>query len=336
MKNNTKIRKSHGSGGQQSHDLLENVFIPHFRNSYLSDLEDSAVLEGWNGNIAFTTDSYVVDPLQFPGGDIGKLAVSGTINDLAVRGAKPLYLTAGFILEEGLEISVLDNIVRSMAETSKQSGVKIVAGDTKVVSRGSADKLFINTAGIGSVPENLKLGAKYIEPGDEIIINGNIGDHGLAVLLAREDFGLITDIESDVNPLSSLIRKVLDADVKLHAMRDPTRGGLASTLNEIAQLRSVDMYIDEDHIPISDTVESVCQLLGLDPFSIANEGKALFFVAPDDCGRLLQILGSQPLGVHAARIGTVRAGNGQVVLNTRIGGNRLIDMPLGELLPRIC
>lgn len=330
------IKQSHGSGGKMSQDLIEAVFLPFFKNSYLMQLDDSAVLKGWQGKIAFTTDSYVVDPLIFPGGDIGKLAVCGTVNDLAVQGAIPLYLTCGFILEEGLEIAVLKKIVQSMAETANQAGVKMVSGDTKVVAKGSGDKIYINTSGIGRIEKDLNWGSRQVRTGDDIIINGNIGEHGLAVLLAREDFGLESDIVSDVNPLSEMISMLITSGVKIHAMRDPTRGGLAATLNEIAAASQSDLVIEEESIPISEPVYSVCQLLGLDAFTIANEGKSIIFADSRDSKRVLEIIKSHPLGRNAAKIGTVHNGEGQVILKTRIGGKRLIDMPLGELLPRIC
>ncbi len=336
IKKTDHIKLSHGSGGKMSQDLIKTIFLPHFNNPYLERLDDSAVFESWSGKIALTTDSYVVDPIIFPGGDIGKLAVSGTINDLAVKGAEPLYLSASFILEEGLSISLLEQIVQSMAETATTARVRIVTGDTKVVPKGSADKLFINTSGIGCIKNGLNWGTTEIAPGDDIIINGNIGEHGLAVLLAREDYGLVTNIQSDVNPLSDLIGRVRNEKFLIHAMRDPTRGGLAATLNEMAQAAQFDFIIQESNIPLSSAVHSACQMLGLDAFSIANEGKVVLFVDSADSAKVLETLKSHPLGQNAAKIGTVVHGNGKVVMNTRMGGRRLIDYPLGELLPRIC
>ncbi|MBD3377144.1 hydrogenase expression/formation protein HypE [candidate division KSB1 bacterium] len=330
------IKLSHGSGGKISHDLIQTIFLPYFNNHYLERLDDSAVLESWNGKIALTTDSYVVDPIIFPGGDIGKLAVSGTINDLVVKGAEPLYLTAGFILEEGLTLSLLEQIVQSMAETATTAGVKIVTGDTKVVPKGSADKLFINTSGIGRIANGLSWGISEIVPGDDILLNGNIGEHGLSVLLAREDYGLVTDIQSDVNPLSELVGLVRNEKFRIHAMRDPTRGGLATTLNEMAQAADFNFVIQERYIPLSGAVYSACQMLGLDALSIANEGKVVIVVDSADSEKVLETLRSHPLGQNAAKIGTVMDGSGQVIMNTRIGGRRLVDLPLGELLPRIC
>ncbi len=336
IKKTDHIKLSHGSGGKLSQDLIKTIILPHFNNPYLERLDDSAVLESWNEKIALTTDSFVVDPIIFPGGDIGKLAVSGTINDLVVKGAEPLYLTAGFILEEGLSISILEQIVQSMAETATIAGIKIVTGDTKVVSKGSADKIFINTSGIGRIENGLNWDRTEISPGDDIIINGNIGEHGLSVLLAREDYGLITDIQSDVNPLSDLVGILRKEKLRIHAMRDPTRGGLAATLNEMAQAAHFDFVIQESNIPLSSAVHSACQILGLDALSIANEGKVVIFVDSADSETLLQNLKSHPLGQNASKIGTVIHGEGQVIMNTRIGGRRLIDLPVGELLPRIC
>lgn len=331
------IQLDHGSGGRATHDLVGKLFAEAFQNPFLSELNDSAVLDVDAGRIAMTTDSYVVDPVEFPGGDIGSLAVHGTVNDLSMRGARPLYLTAGFILEEGLEISLLERIVNSMAGAAREAGVVVVAGDTKVVPRGKADKIFINTAGIGVVPMGINIGGQYAVPGDVILINGTIGDHGLAILCRREGLSMENEIRSDAASLNDLVETMLGVCSEIHVLRDPTRGGVATTMNEIAQQSQVGICLNEADLPVRQDVAGACELLGLDPLYVANEGKVLVFVPKADADRVLATMRAHPLGAEACHIGTVTAEDqGRVVLKTLIGGRRLIDMLRGEQLPRIC
>jgi hydrogenase expression/formation protein HypE len=331
------ILLAHGSGGQLGHDLIEQVFVRAFNNRTLAALSDSAVVKG-SANIAFTTDSYVVSPLFFPGGDIGKLAVCGTVNDLAVVGAQPRYLSAGFIIEEGLSLETLERIVRSMASTARAAGVDIVTGDTKVVGRGAADGMFINTAGVGHMPDNLSLGTDQLRPGDRILVNGTVGDHGMAVMMEREGLQLRASLESDCAPLNGLIAEILHAHPDgIRCMRDPTRGGLVSTLNEWADAAQVGIEIDESKVPFDPQVEGACELLGLDPLYVANEGKVVLAVAPDIAERVLDTLVAHPLGQKAAIIGEITAQHaGRVVLRTSLGARRILAMLAGEQLPRIC
>ena len=333
---NDHIILAHGSGGALSQALTKEVFLTRFNNQTLAKLDDSAILTLNTDRVAFTTDTYVVDPLFFPGGDIGKLSVCGTINDLAVQGAVPRFLSVGFVLEEGLSISVLKRIVDSMAQTAQLAGVEIVTGDTKVVPKGAADKVFINTAGVGEVKDGVNVSSANVKPGDAVIITGTLGDHGISVLVAREQLGLSTSLQSDVAPLNGLIAEVLQATSEVHAMRDPTRGGLAATLNEIATHSGVDIELEEDAIPVSEAVAGACELLGFDPLYIANEGKAVIFVPVNKASAVLARIQNHPLGRDAAVIGNVRQGRGRVFMKTRVGGSRIIDMPVGEQLPRIC
>jgi hydrogenase expression/formation protein HypE len=319
------------------HELVQKLFIENFRNDFLLEMNDSALVEGLGARIAMTTDSYVVDPIIFPGGDIGSLAVHGTVNDLAMRGAKPLYLTVGFILEEGLSLDVLRKIIGSMAEAARSAGVLIVAGDTKVVPRGKADKIFINTSGIGSVPSGVCVGGQYARAGDAVLINGSIGDHGMAVLCKREGLALENEIVSDSAPLNDLVENMLHACPFIHVLRDPTRGGVATTLNEIAQQSGVGIKLYEEDLPIREDVAGACELLGFDPLYVANEGKVLVFVPPESVEVVLHTMRRHSLGRNACKIGEVVAGDpGRVFLRTRIGGHRLVDMLRGEQLPRIC
>ncbi len=332
-----KITLAHGSGGKLTHDLVNQLFLPCFNNAALSQLGDSALLDIRGAKVAFTTDSYVVKPLFFPGGDIGKLAVSGAINDLAVVGAKPLYLSAGFIIEEGFELSHLERVVNSMKETAALAGVEIVTGDTKVVEKGSADRLYINTCGIGVVNDGINLSTSLIEAGDKIIISGTIGDHGLAVLSERESLGFTSPIVSDCAPLSGMIMKILDSGAHIKFMRDPTRGGLATTLNEIVNFKKYGIVINEQTIPVNDGVRALCEILGYDPLYIANEGKVVIVVTSDDARAVCDLLRKDALGKDAAIIGEVTAEQrGRVSLKTVIGGTRVIDMLVGDQLPRIC
>jgi hydrogenase expression/formation protein HypE len=334
------ITLSHGSGGKATHNLIEGVFAPAFSNLLLEPLDDAAVFtpDVLSPRLAFTTDSYVVNPLFFPGGDIGKLAVHGTINDLAMAAAEPLYLSAGFILEEGFPIADLRRIVASMASAAADAGVSIVAGDTKVVQRGKADGLFINTTGIGVVRARWPMGQTQLRPGDKVLLSGPIGDHGIAIMLAREALDIETTIESDTAPLHALVAALLNAaEDNLHCLKDPTRGGVATTLNEMALSSQVAIALDELAIPVRAEVRGACEILGLDPLTIANEGKLLAVVAPEAARVALAALRAHPLGQEAAIIGTVQPGPaGMVFLRTDIGGTRVLDMLVGDPLPRIC
>jgi len=333
---------AHGSGGQLSHELVERVFAHHFDNPILAALNDAAVLDALTGKdgsrLAFTTDSYVISPLFFPGGDIGKLAVCGTVNDLAVMGAQPRYLSAAYILEEGLPISTLERVVASMAETARAAGVEIVTGDTKVVDHGAADGLFINTAGLGVVETGLDVQPRNLRTGDQILVSGTVGDHGIAVMMVREGLQFSTDLQSDCAPLNGLIAPLLAAcPGAVHCMRDPTRGGLVGTLNEWAQVAGVGIVIEECAIPLREQVRGACEILGLDPFYVANEGKVVVAVAPEHAEAALVALRAHPLGREAAIIGQVTADHPRrVVARTPIGARRILDMLVSEQLPRIC
>jgi hydrogenase expression/formation protein HypE len=335
--NSRTIQLDQGSGGRATHELVQDLFVNVLENEYLREMNDSALVKVHDGQIAVTTDSYVVDPIFFPGGNIGSLAVHGTVNDLAMRGARPLYLTAGFILEEGLPLELLAQIVASMAEAAREAKVLIVAGDTKVVPRGKADKIFINTAGIGVVPLGVRIGGQYAQAGDAVLINGTIGDHGMAVLCKREGLTFENEIQSDSAALNDLVAKMLDASPRIHVLRDPTRGGVATTLNEIAQQSGVGIRLFEEVLPIRGDVAGACELLGLDPLYVANEGKVLACIPADSAAVVLEAMQTHPLGKLACQIGEVVATDtGRVFLRTRIGGHRLVDMLRGEQLPRIC
>ncbi|MBN1368251.1 MAG: hydrogenase expression/formation protein HypE [Dehalococcoidales bacterium] len=331
-----KILLSHGSGGKIAHDLIEKSFVKAFDNSLLAKLDDAAVFEA-KGMLAFTTDSYVVNPIFFPGGDIGKLSVCGTVNDLAMAGAKPLYLSLAFIIEEGLLQTDLEKIVGSIQKTAKEAGIQIVTGDTKVVNRGTADKIFINTAGVGLVPKGVNISGSNAKPGDKVILSGHIGDHGIAVMSKREGLGFKTRLESDCAPLGGLVAAILKASTDIHAMRDPTRGGLATTLNEIAEQSRVNIRIEEVKIPVREEVLGACEMLGLDPLYVANEGKLIAIVPPENAEKVLTAMRKHKYGKDAAIIGEVRAEHpGQVVMNTVLGASRIVDMLVGDPLPRIC
>jgi hydrogenase expression/formation protein HypE len=338
----TRITLAHGSGGKAMHDLIEDVFVATFDNAALDPLEDQArlplaELASQGDRLAFTTDSYVVDPLFFTGGDIGRLAVTGTVNDLAVGGARPLYLSCAIIAEEGLDIALLRRVARSMQDTAAEAGVKLVTGDTKVVPRGAADKLFINTAGIGVIPEGVSIAACRAQPGDAILVNGTIGDHGVAILQARSDLGLAVEIASDCQPLNGLAATLLEACPAVHCLRDATRGGVATVLNEFAAASRLCLRIRETALPVRNEVRGVCELLGLDPLYVANEGKLVAIVPGQDAERALAALQSHPAGRQAAIIGEVaRTPEETVVLITPFGGSRIVDMLVGEQLPRIC
>ncbi len=332
------VTMAHGSGGTASRDLVRDLFLAHYGTPTLADLGDAALLALPGGRLAFTTDSYVISPLFFPGGDIGRLAVCGTVNDLAVAGATPCYLSAGFILEEGLPLEVLDRVAASMGETARAAGVQIVTGDTKVVERGAADGLYINTAGVGTVPDGRLLGPGQLRPGDCLLVSGTIGDHGLAVMLTREGFAFQSDLVSDCAPLHDLVASLLEAcPGGVRTMRDPTRGGLASLLNEWALAAGVGLEVAQASIPLREDVRAACELLGLDPLHAANEGKVVAAVAPEDAESALAALRAHPLGREAAVIGQVTAEHaGRVVLRTPFGARRLLGMLAGDQLPRIC
>jgi hydrogenase expression/formation protein HypE len=334
--NEDRILLAHGSGGKLSHDLIEEIFLPALENPILDRLDDSAVFEV-SGRVAFTTDSYTVNPIFFPGGDIGRLAVCGTVNDLSMSGARPLYLSLSFIIEEGLPVAELKQVVTSIREAADEAGVKIVTGDTKVVNQGTADKLFINTAGVGILPEGVDISASNARPGDIIIINGNIGDHGIAVLSQREGLKFQVPVPSDCAPLNKLVAEMLAESTSIHCLRDPTRGGLATTLNDFAGQSNVGIDIEEDKVPVDKAVLAACELLGFDPLYIANEGKLVALVTPADAERILDRMKQTRYGTRSAIIGEVVAGHpGQVVMKTSLGASRIVDMPVGELLPRIC
>jgi hydrogenase expression/formation protein HypE len=335
-----RITLSHGSGGKSTHNLIEGVIAPAFSNPLLDPMDDAATfaIDGTGQRMAFTTDTYVVSPLFFPGGDIGKLAVHGTINDLAMAGAEPLYLSVGLILEEGFAISDLRRIVASMAQAASEAGVAIVTGDTKVVQRGKADGIFINTAGIGIMRATRQIGQTQLQPGDKVLLSGPIGDHGIAIMLAREELEIETDIESDTAPLHTLTAALLKvAGEGVHCMKDPTRGGVATALNEMALGSEVSIALDENTIPVRQGVRGACEILGLDPLTIANEGKLLAIVSAEKAEAALAAMRAHPLGREAAIIGTVQAEPaGLVFLRTDIGGMRVLDMLVGDPLPRIC
>ncbi len=332
-----KILLAHGGGGKLTHQLIEKIFVSQFSNKLLDEQNDSAVFNIGSSKLAFTTDSYVVQPIFFPGGNIGELAVNGTINDLAVAGAKPLYLSTGFIIEEGLPFEDLWRIVVSMKEAADKAGVKIVTGDTKVVERGKGDKVFINTSGIGIVYENLNISPKNCKPGDVIILSGKIGDHGIAIMSAREGLEFETEILSDSAPLNGLIEVMINSSKNIKMMRDVTRGGLSSTLNEIASSAGIGIEIEEEKIPINEQVTGACEILGLDPLYIANEGKLIAFVNPDDSERILESMQNHKYGIDSKIIGKVVEDHpGRVVMKTSIGSKRIVDMISGEQLPRIC
>jgi len=333
------ILLDHGSGGKKMHELIRQLFVKYFRNRWLETAGDAAVLPLESGHISFTTDSYVVDPLFFPGGDIGKLAICGTVNDLAVTGALPLFISVGFIIEEGFPVKDLESIVRSMAVTAKQAGVQIVAGDTKVVNKGKCDKLFINTSGMGQVPEKCihVASADLVKPGDQIIISGYTGDHGMAILSQRKGFPMKTRLKSDCTPLNGLIGTILEHINQVRFMRDPTRGGVATVLCELAEGRSFGVLIREPDLPVREEVTGLCEMFGFDPLYLPNEGKVVMVVDPAVSSQVVDIMHRHPEGEHAAVIGEIIDENpGRVVLETVTGGRRIIHMLTGEQLPRIC
>ncbi len=339
----TQITLAHGSGGKAMHELVEGLFLEYLRNPLLEMLEDQAVFETGNVRLAFTTDSYVVDPIFFPGGDIGRLAVNGTVNDLAMSGARPLYLSCGFILEEGFAIEDLKRILESMRDAARAAGVEIITGDTKVVQRGSADRVFINTSGIGVIDTAARISASRAQVGDKVILSGTIGDHGTTIMIARGELELETEIESDTAPLNSLVQVMLEEAARaasvdaIHSLRDPTRGGVATTLNEMALASEVCIQIYEDRIPVREEVKGACEILGLDPLYVANEGKLVAIVADEVSEAILARMRECDYGRDACIIGEVKAEpQGIVAMVTGFGGTRIVDMLAGEQLPRIC
>ena len=334
-----KILLGHGSGGRMSHDLIEGLFARYFDNKILRQQSDSAVLERPSQNLAFTTDSFVVDPIFFPGGNIGKLAIAGTVNDLSVSGAIPKYLSCGFVIEEGFSMTDLEIIVKTMSEEASKAGVEIVTGDTKVVDKGKCDKVFINTSGIGILDDKyVPIGSgETIKPGDKIIINGEIGAHGMAIMAARNDLNITAPIQSDCACLHGLIRNVLDAGIKVKFMRDATRGGLGTVAAELIKGKEMGLQIDEEKLVIGEGVRGMCELLGFDPLYVANEGKVLMIVDAADAEEAISLMRKHPLGHEAAIIGEIDDSHkGKAWLHTVVGGKRIIEMLSGQQLPRIC
>lgn len=337
MTTEERVLLAHGGGGLLSARLVRDVFLPAFDNPELRRLGDSALIDLGTTRLAFTTDAYVVSPRFFPGGDIGTLAVAGTVNDLAVVGAVPRYLSCSFVLEEGLPIDDLRRIAQSMAATAAEAGILLVTGDTKVVERGGADGLFITTAGLGAMREDLPPGWGEPQPGDVVLVNGTLGDHGMAVMSAREGLRFDSPIQSDCAPLNGLIAALFDAGVKLRFLRDATRGGLAAVTNELTAGRDWGVALSTSALPVSPSVRSLCEILGIDPLFVANEGKVVVVVAQEDEERTLDLMRNHPRGAGAAVVGAIEAGlGGLVTLDTELGGRRILDMPLGEQLPRIC
>ncbi|MFC2111792.1 hydrogenase expression/formation protein HypE [Bacteroidota bacterium] len=331
------ITMAHGSGGRLSHQLIDKMFVPIFSSEELSAGHDGAVLPAGSGELAFTTDSFVVKPIFFPGGNIGDLAVNGTVNDIACCGATPKYLSVGMILEEGLPMEDLWKIVLSMKKAADKAGVKIVTGDTKVVDHGSGDKIFINTTGLGKVREGVRIDPSSCKPGDLVILSGYIGDHGVAIMSAREGLEFQTSIESDSAPLNGLVDAILDASTDISVLRDPTRGGVATTLNEISRSAGVGIVLEEKLIPVRSEVQGACEVLGLDPLYIANEGKLLVIIPENKSGKVLEAMKKHPYGTHSTIIGRITEDHPSVVrMITSIGSSRIIDMLTGEQLPRIC
>jgi hydrogenase expression/formation protein HypE len=332
-----KVLLAHGSGGRLTHDLIETVFLPRFTNPILESLDDSARIGNRRGHLAFTTDSYVVNPIFFPGGDIGKLAVCGTINDLSMIGAIPSYLSLSLIIEEGFSFDALERVVSSIRDTAEEAGVAIVTGDTKVVERHAADQLFINTSGVGWIRPGTNLSGCNVRPGDKILLNGSIGEHEIAILSQREGFEFQEMVTSDCAPLNDLVGKILDTSPSIRCMRDFTRSGLATSLNEIARMSNVGILIDEKKIPIRESVRGICELLGFDPLYLANEGKLIAICPPDEAESVLSVIRADPLGKHGEIIGEVTEENPKrVILRTWIGGHRILDMLTGGQFPRIC
>jgi len=337
LQNYPTIVMGHGAGGKMMNDLIRHLFAAQFQNPVLGRLADAATLQVNGSRLAFTTDSFVVSPLFFPGGDIGELAVNGTINDLAAVGARPLYLSVGFILEEGLPMEVLGRISGSIARACARAGVQIAAGDTKVVNKGHGDGIYINTSGLGLIPDGVAISPDKAKPGDVVLVSGTMGDHGVAVMSVREGFKFQTEIKSDTAPLADMVQEMIKAAGEIHCLRDATRGGLAAVLNELAEASQVGIEFDETKVPVRAEVLAACELLGLDPLFIANEGKMVVIVPPESSDRVLAAMRESPSGREAAVIGHVAKEHpGMVLARTEIGGTRVVDLPAGELLPRIC
>jgi hydrogenase expression/formation protein HypE len=332
-----KILLAHGSGGKLSHDLVSEILLPRFSNPFLEPLDDSARITNQEGPLAFTTDAYVINPLFFPGGDIGKLAVCGTVNDLSMIGALPSYLSLSLIIEEGLSLEVLERIMSSVRDAAEEASIRIVTGDTKVVEHGAADQIFITTAGIGWIRKGVHLSGSHARPGDKVLLSGYLGDHEIAVLSQREGFQFQGDLKSDCAPLNGLVRSMLDVCPSIRCLRDPTRGGLATTLNEIASRSKVGITLEEGVIPVRESVRGTCELLGLDPLYLANEGKLIAICPPQETEKILEAMRGHPLGKHTEIIGRVTEENPKrVILHTLIGGHRVLDMLTGAQYPRIC
>ena len=330
------ILLAHGSGGKLSHELVEKNFLPFLTNPALNKLDDSAIFEA-SGRLAFTTDSYVVNPIFFPGGDIGKLAVCGTVNDLAMNGAKPLYLSLAAIIEEGFPIGELEQIMKSIKKAVEEAEVSIITGDTKVVNQGQADKLFITTSGVGIISPGVDISGANARAGDTVLLSGTIGDHGIAIMSQREGLRFSMALESDCAPLNKLVSQMLEVSSKIHCLRDPTRGGLATTLNEFARQSKAGIVVEEVKIPVKEEVKAACELLGLDPIYVANEGKLVAIVDPSDADKLLAQMKQNIYGKDAAIIGEITKEHpGKVIMKTKLGPSRIVDMLSGELLPRIC
>ena len=334
-----KILLDHGSGGKISHSLTKDMLLPVFDNDILAALNDGAIFDLEGQRLAFSTDSYTVDPIFFPGGNIGDLAINGTVNDLAMCGAAPLYLSVGLIIEEGLRMTDLETIINTMGRAARAAGVTVITGDTKVVPRGTADRIFINTSGIGLIPQDVHVASNNAKAGDKIILSGTIADHAITILTQREGLSFETSLQSDSAPLNGIIKKMFSAadPTGIHVLRDPTRGGVGTALNEIAEMSEIGVEINEDKIPLKTEAAGACELLGFDPLYLANEGKLLAFVSPDCTDAVLQAIHSDPYGKNAAVIGQVVTDYpGKVFMKTRIGGKRIVDMLAGEQLPRIC
>jgi len=340
LKNYPTIVMGHGAGGKMMNDLIQHLFASDFHNDLLAQLGDSSILTlppGSYQRLAFSTDSFVVSPLFFPGGNIGELAVNGTVNDIAMSGAKPLYLSAGFILEEGLNMETLARISASMAEACQKAGVQIATGDTKVVNKGHGDGVYINTTGIGLIPENVNISPENAKPGDVIIVSGTIGDHGIAIMSVREGLEFESEIQSDTAPLNGMIEEILAVSKDIHCLRDATRGGLSAVLNELAAASNVGIEFEENKVPVRPAVNAACEMLGLDPLYVANEGKIAVFVPENIADNILETIQKNEYGKEAAIIGrVVESHPGMVVARTSIGSSRVVDLPAGELLPRIC
>jgi hydrogenase expression/formation protein HypE len=337
LRDSPNVVMGHGGGGAMSAELVEHVFLPAFGNGTLEALGDSAVLDVAGSRLAFSTDSFVVRPLFFPGGSIGDLAVNGTVNDLAMSGATPLYLSAGFILEEGVEIAQVGAVAQRLGEAAQRAGVRVVTGDTKVVESGHGDGIYVNTAGIGVIPDGVDIRPDRARPGDQVIVSGDLGVHGVAIMSVREGLEFGTEIRSDCQPLNGLVAAMLDVTHDLHVLRDPTRGGLATSLNEIASSSGVGIALDERALPIPEMVADACSLLGLDPLQVANEGKLVAFVSPGEADEVLAAMRAHPAGADAVVVGECVADHpGMVSARTGFGAERVVDLPIGEQLPRIC